>query len=223
MLRKIQTSPEAAGTLVARRPQFSKRLSANIWCTISPNANKLHPVTKGNRSCKLAYGSLPHQVQYDYCMRVLQQCYVPFLSDEATLVGCWELNKAASGGNVHFHFIINDPQIRNNVQLQIFQRHNRCCEMTFQNLSNPKAIDRLNSIVRLDANRFEEKCTYMDKDYYENPDFPNFYMDPVPEDGMIHDFIKKSKTVFGKNKQTVICIKDPDPVDSDVDSEISQI
>lgn len=211
MIRKIQLSTEAAGTLVARRPTFRLKPSHNVWCTISPNAKLAHSVWKGRKSAKILYGNLPHKVQYEYCMRILQQCYVPFLSDEATLCGTYELNHS---GNVHFHFVINDPKLWNAQLLAGFQRDIKCCDLVCHNRPRKSTVDHMNNIVRLDKD-IDDVCDYMDKDYFEDMPFNTYYLDPVP-DSKDYDsqMIKPIKMLFGKKHEYAFTVKCKDDEDS---------
>lgn len=215
MLRKIQNSKTSAGTLVARRRIFATQPSDNVWCTISPNAQKFHPIWHGNKSAKMRYDCLPQRVQYDYCIQALQSCYVPFLSDDATLCGTWELNK---NGNVHLHFLINDPALRRDQALQMFRRDVKCCPMTLQNMPSRKSsIDYMNNIVRLDPDKLDDVCDYMDKDFCDELEFPTFFIDPIDE-GNVLDTVKPFSKIFGKKSKIVIV---PDVPSDDEDSCIS--
>jgi hypothetical protein len=172
----IITSEKAVSSLVEDRPGIQKCTTAKLFCTISPNPKVLHAVTRKingrNATLKIPYGKLPQRVQYDYCMRIITRCYMPFLSENAELIGTWELNKT---GNVHFHFIIYDPLINNNTHLEVYRRDILNCEDIIKNMAKgKKMIDYMNNIVYIDK-PLKEVLTYMDKDYPINKDvFKNY-------------------------------------------------
>jgi len=173
---KLDRQTSACSALVAARPDFGKGNKQKIFCTISPNPNTLHECYKTHQGkiskVKIPYGKLQQKVQYEYCHRILERCYVPFLSDDAIIIGTWELNKS---GNVHFHFLIQDKIIHNPTQLAIFQRNVLNCEETIRNMSKgKKMVDYMNNIVYL-TKPLKDIIKYMDKDYDDNKDiFPNY-------------------------------------------------
>jgi len=173
---KIQKTNRAVSLLVGDRPEIAKSTTVKMFCTISPNPNTLHPCTmmrKGKRvNVKIPYGKLKQVIQYEYCTRIIERCYVPFLSEQAQLIGTWELNKT---GNVHFHFIILDPLIHNKTQLEIFRRNVLNCEDVVKNMAKGKKMtDYMNNIVFIDK-PFKDVVTYCDKEYDMNKDiFMNY-------------------------------------------------
>lgn len=166
---KIQSTSKAVDLLVGDRPAIQKGDKATMFCTISPNPNTLHPVYKthdGKRiSVKMPYGRLPQAVQYQYCMRIVERCYIPFLSEDASLIGTWELNKT---GNVHFHMLIQDDCINNKTHIEIFRRNILNCEDVIKNMAKGKKMtDWMNNIVYVNK-PIKEIVEYMDKDFVDN-------------------------------------------------------
>jgi len=186
---KITPTIEAVSTLVGNRPDLQNVHQQKLFCTISPNPKALHTVYKrlnGKKILvKIPYGKLPQRVQFDYCVRVVERCYLPFLSIDATLAGTWELNES---GNVHFHFLIHDKLIQNKTHLEIFRRDILNCEEIIKNMSKgKKMIDYMNNIVFI-TKPINEVIKYMDKDHEYNKDiYSNYYFgalsDNIQTDG----------------------------------------
>ena len=93
--------------LVEERPRFSTRSNGKdpyvLFITVSPNPNTMISVTKGDTVMKARYGRLPQRVQYNYCLKHVQQTYLEWCEDPV-MVGTVELNKH---GDVHLHFLFN--------------------------------------------------------------------------------------------------------------------
>ena len=188
MQRKVQLSNEAARTLVEGRPQFYQNPEKNIFITISPNEKTKHAVYRGNKTVSIPYGSLPQRVQFDYCLRIVQSCYVNSLSDDAVLVGVPELNER---GNVHFHILLNDPAIKNDIYMKVFRRDISCCDQVLKNRAKGKvnAPDYMNNIV-WQKDEVEDRIEYMDKEHTDL--FKTFYLDPL-DDPLQPVFTNKEK------------------------------
>lgn len=160
----IEFTKNAVDTLVEDRPFFNQR--STVFATVSPNPRIRHPcwrISPGGKrvSCKVAYGQLPQQQQYDYCIKIVRSCYVPFLSLDTKLVGTWELNNS---GDVHLHILFRDPDIDNDTKLSIFQRDISNCTLVTMNKNKSKDRDYMNNIVFL-SKPLQEVINYMDKDY----------------------------------------------------------
>jgi len=164
-------------TLVERRELIEEWPKGTLFCTISPNPNKKHICTKtsnGRRiNVKIPYGKLPQRVQYDYCIKILKQCYNN--STLTKIYGSWELNKE---GNVHFHFLMYDPGIKTNTTLKIFQRDVLNCEVTLDNMTKKgNMVDWMNNIVFVNDS-IRERIDYMHKDLEQMSEaliFPYYY------------------------------------------------
>lgn len=93
----------------------------SLFVTISPNPKTLHTCVKQIKGksvdVKIRYNLLPHKQQYEYCMRIVERCYN--YSNDTQIYGSWEFNKE---GNVHFHFLMHDPNIQTNTDLIILRR-----------------------------------------------------------------------------------------------------
>lgn len=163
--------------LVGDRPHLMESAGAKLFCTISPNATTLHQIIKrvnGRKvTVKMPYGKIPQRLQYEYCIRIINRCYLPFLSEGSELIGSWELNKQ---GNVHLHFIVVDSKITNDTHLSMFQRDVLNCEDVIKNMGKgKKMIDYMNNIVFI-TKPFKEVIRYIDKDYDKNKGiFNNYY------------------------------------------------
>jgi len=165
----------SAVTLVDRRPE---KWPHALWVTISPNPKTLHNCTrlvtlgkslKQKRvDVKIPYGKLPQKVQYDYCIKILKNCYN--YSDETRIFGTWELNK---NGDVHFHFIMSDPLIKGPTMLKILQRDVLNHELVMKNLSKGY-IDYMNNIVYVNDS-IENRYNYMIKDMEHNLEIMPYY------------------------------------------------
>jgi hypothetical protein len=163
-----------------RTPLFGKP----IFVTISPNPKTKHICLRHKKSnIKLPYGKLPQEVQYEYCIRILKQCYLQLLSGSYTVYGTWELNQ---DNNVHLHFLIDSEKIQTDYDLNIFRRDILCCPLVFMNLNKLKSHDYMNNIVFLNK-PFEDIIEYMDKDndqkinlssVYEHS-FKNYYFENI--------------------------------------------
>lgn len=145
-------------SLVVVRQNFT---AFTLFCTISPNPNIKITVRKkfGNkvRTFKQPYDKLPQRVQYDYCIRVLKTSYN--YSKDTKIYGTWELNQK---GNLHLHFLFEDPNINSETMLHILRRDVYNSELVRNNLSKSK-IDYMNSIVRLNDS-INDRYKYIHKD-----------------------------------------------------------
>lgn len=158
---ELSYSMEACSILVEScRNLFN---SQSLFVTISPNPKTLHNVSsKKRKSYRLPYGKLTQRLQYEYCIRYIKRTYLQFLSRDTKLLGTCEINKS---GNIHMHFLISDPAMVNDYQLQILRRDILNCEDTIKNMvKNRKMTDYMNNIVFLNK-PLDEIIEYMDKDY----------------------------------------------------------
>ena len=157
---KIQVS-----TLVGDA-EFSNLLPI-MFVTISPNPKlKLNCMARKNgtnkmRNIKLPYGMAKQRLQYDYCIKILREDYMAWLSDDVKIVGVAELNK---DGNIHLHMLIQDKNIRNDVQLQVFRRDVLNGWHTQQNIrTGMNGRDWMNNIVFLNTT-IKDITSYLEKD-----------------------------------------------------------
>lgn len=164
-------------SLVAVRQKLG---STTVFVTLSPNAStKVECILKDKygkcRTVKRPYGMLKQDIQYQYCLKCFQEDYGEWLSDEVILTGVAELNER---GNVHLHILIDDPNIVNDTQLQIFRRDILNGWRTQQNISKGKAgrpKDWMNNIVWL-TKPAKDIMDYMTKQQDTMlPRFPAFY------------------------------------------------
>jgi len=165
----------SAVALVDRRPEMWPHA---LWVTISPNPRTLHKCIKSmssKTSCKtkmvkidIPYGKLPQRQQYEYCLKVIRNCYN--YTSETKIFGTWELN---SHGDVHFHFIMSDPSIHGPTMLKVFQRDVLNCTMVMKNLSK-NMIDYMNNIVYVNDS-IEKRYEYMLKDMDDNISIMPYY------------------------------------------------
>lgn len=179
-MNSIKFSQKPVGLLVELRAASGsytmKRYKDVLWCTISPNPSVKHKVYKRKSQSLIMietavrYDMLTHKQQYEYCLKVLKDSYIPFLTTDAEIYGSWELNKSK---NVHLHFIIMDKQFLSDRLFECFRREVSCCFEPTRNLTKVKGnqrkapVDFMNSIVRLNDSILE-RCHYMDKDYEED-------------------------------------------------------
>lgn len=137
----LQTTSDVR-TLVAERAEFHAGYKS-LFVTISPNPNtKTLCIVKG-KSKKIPYGCLPQRVQYDACLKIFNNCYLEFLSQDTRYVGVTELNKA---GNVHMHILIVDKRLQDDTALAVFQRDIKMCELVICNRKKVHDTDYMNSI-----------------------------------------------------------------------------
>lgn len=165
MIREIERLP-----LVENRPILGH---SPIFVTISPNPMTKHSITKVNRVHKIPYKMLPQKLQYEYCLRLVHQVYN--YSTSTRIYGSAELNES---GNIHFHFIFDDPNIRNKVDIAMLQRDVLNCPSVILNLSkgkNPR--DYMNNICFINK-PINEIYDYIHKDIKETirhfPIYTNF-------------------------------------------------
>lgn len=172
----VQTTKQAISSLVEDCPNLQELFTGyTMFVTISPNPRTKHSIQRRNPetrkmvTCQMAYGMLPQRVQYAYCMKVLKECYLTHCIDPI-VVGCAELN---TDGNVHFHFLLKDPDIKNDVMLQVFRRSILNCPTVLKNF---KGKDYMNNIVNLTKTK-EDIVKYMDKDHDDIKEvFDNYYL-----------------------------------------------
>lgn len=149
-----------------------------LWCTISPNPKTKHTcaikkVNKNGQTItvneKRPYKSLPQRLQYEYCAKIVNTCYLPFI-DNPRLVGIAELNQS---GNIHYHFILKGDNMRNKTELQIFRRDVSLCPEVLRN-QGENHVDYMNNIVSLDK-PLDHVIQYMLKDNEINKQYFNNY------------------------------------------------
>lgn len=147
-----------------------------LFCTINPNPKLLHTVMRHRRKRKMKYESLPLRLQYCYCLRIIKQCYYPYLSAGAAIVGCAEKTES---GNIHLHFLIYDPDIDDDYKLAQIRKLISLEPLVHVNKKNCHDRDWMNSIVIL-TRSLDEILTYMNKDYPKNVKVRcfNFYLLP---------------------------------------------
>lgn len=169
---------KSAVSLVDRRPE---KWPFAMWCTISPNPcvmveTKILENGKW-KNRKRSYAMLRKREQYNYCIRALRQYYY---STETRIFGVWEFNEKK---HVHIHFIMTDPNIRNESFMEDFRSDIYNSELSQNNLSkraanikNAYVTDWMNSICKVNDN-IETRIKYMTKDMNLNIDlFPYFFV-----------------------------------------------
>lgn len=178
-MENFNFSNVAFDALVAER---QTDINANtLFVTISPNPMaKVECIMKNlktgkNRTVKRPYGMVPQRIQYQYCLKVLSEDYLPWLSDDVQLLGIAELNES---GNVHFHMLINDKKIRNMVRLQVFRRDVLNGVRTQQNILRCKmnARDWMNNIVFVTKSERDILDYFMKDQDMMLPEFSNYYL-----------------------------------------------
>lgn len=155
--------------------------SQALFVTISPNPNVnvecvMKNKTGKTRNVKRPYWSLKQDLQYEYCMKCFKEDYCEFLSQDTKLVGISELNKR---GDVHLHMIINDPCIKNDVNLQCFRRDILNSFRTQQNIIKGKAgkaKDWMNNIVFVNTSKDDIVQYFMKNQEDMLPRFKNYYL-----------------------------------------------
>jgi len=176
MILKFLHDSEEVSLVDFRREKWPNAL----WCTISPNPNLIHEVSvfeiknltiKGpsgrgrKKTLKMPYSKMKQKLQYEYCVKFLTNVYN--LSNDTKIFGVWELNQS---GNVHFHFIMSDPNVKGPAGLQIFRRDVLNSDMAIYNLSGKgkyKGIDYCDNICFV-TDSIEERLAYMSEDSEEN-------------------------------------------------------
>lgn len=151
-----------------------------IFVTISPSPYvKVEMIMKNRegkqRVVKRPYGMCKQDHQYLYCMKCLQDDYIELISDKAQLIGIAEMNKS---GNIHLHLLINDPMIRNTVQMEIFRRDVLNGWKTQQNIKagNTKGRDWMNNIVYVNQSKEDIVHYFMKQQHEMLPRFPNYML-----------------------------------------------
>lgn len=170
--------------LVELRPDLNDLFKGySLFVTISPNPNYKMSVLKriampssnGTTSykqvtIKMPYCKLPHKVQYEYLMKIINRCYIS-LAFDPTILGVVEMNKDK---NLHAHFIFKDKCVKNDTSLSVFQRDIANCPEVISNLKKIHHNDYMNNIVRLTKTK-DEILEYMSKCNNEISEiFPNY-------------------------------------------------
>lgn len=156
-----------------------------MFITISPSPSTMVTQVRfiegiGNKGkvkkVTLPYGRLRQIEQYRYCLRVVKSCYR--YSYHTRIFGTWELNKA---GNVHFHLLMTDKNIKTETDLHMFRKDVLNCEMVMDNLRG-HSKDYMNNIVYVN-DTIEERLKYMKKDMETNLSiFPYFFINCADEE-----------------------------------------
>lgn len=174
----MELSEKPFDTLVVERHQ--PIVSTTLFITVSPNPRtSVKFIARGPngkvKEMKRPYGTMRQIHQYQYCIDVLKKDYISSLSSDAHIVGVAELNEQ---GNVHLHFIVNDPMIQNEVQLQCFRREILNSPRTQQNIIKTKvnARDWMNNIVYVTKTKSDiiEYC--MKQQNQMLPVFKNYFI-----------------------------------------------
>lgn len=128
-----------------------------MFITVSPPSRlKIRALHKGKKEIR-EYGRLHQIVQLDFCIRLFENLYIPYLADG--FVACtWELN---ASGNVHLHAIVYDSTIQHEYQLMAFRRAITCDYIT-QQICGRNRRDFMNNIFFCDD--VDERLKYMKKD-----------------------------------------------------------
>lgn len=171
----LEYSKLSVQSLVAERPQFVQGRPYVLFCTISPNPKTKIMVLRNGKAEKMCYERMRQQLQYRYCIKVLEESYLPFMTNP-TVVGTCELNKS---GNVHFHFYVHDMYYCNDVMLKVLQRDISLTRHARDNLATPRSKDYMNNIVHL-TEKINNHVNYLDKEdsFQTRNVFPNYYRDP---------------------------------------------
>jgi len=164
-------------SLVADWQYFWDSIKAEqcMFITVSPNPKILHKVnrlyaTGRIRPVKCRYSQMKQSDQWDYCLNVVKKTYLEFCSTRSVLIGTAELN---SSGNVHLHFLLYDPLIKDKTSLDIFRRDISFCDVIIRNLKGKH--DMMNNIVFVNDS-IKQRAEYMDKQSEETrPHFYNYY------------------------------------------------
>lgn len=150
-----------------------------IFVTISPNPKVpveyivTNKETRKKRTMRRPYGMLRQDEQYKYCKKVLQSDYIESLSKDCHIVGVAELNKT---GNIHFHLLINDITVRNDVQLQVLRRDILNSVYTTKNIraGSTNGRDYMNNIVFVTESEASIRDYFMKDQESMLPRFPNY-------------------------------------------------
>lgn len=192
---KLKFTNDACEDLVEAR---QTKWENTMFITISPNPNVKHNVNRRIKDVKMKYGEMPQRLQYSYCIEVLDKLMFYF-SEDSYLIGTWELNKT---GNLHLHFIIDDPVIKNDTHLDILRREIACSDEALRNKKNGK--DYMHNIVFVNDS-VRQRCVYMDKDFNKNSGiFSNYYYDgpPVQTNNLVAKPLVKPNTSNPKVKKS---------------------
>lgn len=171
---EVKTASECCDSLVAQHDLYLTFSTGYVlFCTISPNPDKQHSYKRDGITKQIPYGRLPQAQQYQYCMKILKDAYLS-LCVNPVIVGTAELN---GKGNVHFHFLLKDPDFKDDLMLKVYQRYVSLCPVSLYNLHSARAHDVMNNIVHLTKD-LDEILEYLDKDW--NQSFrricPNYYI-----------------------------------------------
>lgn len=171
-----------------------------LFVTISPSPTAKIPAVRMHNGRKVKYVStyqcLPQHRQYEYCIRVLREAYLPLLDDDTIIVGTYELNEK---GHVHLHLILHSKNITQTYPLQLLRRSVADHALSMASRKNLNHHDFMNNIVPIPKCKCknpekpeEEKCVctvmqYMQKDeiqrQYVKHKIPvfNYYVRPNPK------------------------------------------
>lgn len=156
----------ASAALVDRRPNL---WPGAIFVTISPNPNSKHRVVRNiNNKIKivpLTYKNLKPKEQFDYCIKIVKQCYCDY-ADNTKILGTYEFNKA---GLVHVHFVMSDPyfltsngKLSDKKMICLRADVNNNFEV-MRNKHNPNSPDMMNNIVYVNDS-VQTRYEYFTKD-----------------------------------------------------------
>lgn len=173
----IKFLSRAESLLVDLRPNL---WPGAIFCTISPNANTKHRVVRTiNNKVKivlLAYKCLKPKEQYDYCIKMVKQCYVDY-GDNTKILGTYEFNKS---GLIHVHFIMSDtyfmqsngtPSPKKLVVLRADVSNNG---EVMRNKHRDNSPDMMNNIVYVNDS-VKDRFNYFSKDSDDEVDGLTFF------------------------------------------------
>lgn len=177
-----------------------------LFVTISPSPTAKIPAVRTHNGRKVKYVStyqcLPQHRQYEYCIRVLQEAYLPLLDSNTIICGTYELNEK---GHVHMHLILSSKDIVQKYPLDILRRSVADHPLSMASRKNLNHHDFMNNIVPIPKctckNHREpeqERCIctvmkYMRKDENQRdlvkhkiPNY-NFYVRPIMKSQVITD------------------------------------
>lgn len=157
-----------------------KKSTYTVFATISPNPGTKHKVIRKINGKKIEmemrYDRLPHKQQYEYCMKIIREVYLNGL-ENPVIIGTQELNDSK---NVHFHFLLMDPFIKNDNYLAVYRRDIANHPEILKNSKGKK--DYMNNIVKL-TKSLNEIIMYMDKEKDKIIDLlPNYYSKTIIKD-----------------------------------------
>lgn len=176
---------QACASLVALRlPRIAGSTQLDtpvLFITISPKPTVMVDTIRKselkNRKIKVPYKLLPEQEKYYYCLKIIRDCYLEWLTKPYELVGTWELNKS---GHLHVHFLLCSPELKTEYDIRLLRNHVSSCNEVIKNMSSKRnAKDYMNNIVYVDRD-ISEVIEYMDKDHEMRDRYyvrmPNYYV-----------------------------------------------